>query len=46
MEGPDVVVEHDLADSVARIYLNRPHRLNAVVPEPVFDTAPGTWERA
>jgi len=32
-EGPDVVVEYELADAVARIYLNRPHRLNAVVPE-------------
>jgi 2-(1,2-epoxy-1,2-dihydrophenyl)acetyl-CoA isomerase len=28
-----VVVEYELAESVARIYLNRPHRLNAVVPE-------------
>jgi 2-(1,2-epoxy-1,2-dihydrophenyl)acetyl-CoA isomerase len=28
-----VVVDFELADSVARIYLNRPHRLNAVVPE-------------
>ena len=26
-------VDFELADSVARIYLNRPHRLNAVVPE-------------
>jgi 2-(1,2-epoxy-1,2-dihydrophenyl)acetyl-CoA isomerase len=32
-KGPDVVVEYELADAVARIYLNRPHRLNAVVPE-------------
>jgi len=28
-----VPVDFELADSVARIYLNRPHRLNAVVPE-------------
>ena len=28
-----MVVEYELAESVARIYLNRPHRLNAVVPE-------------
>jgi enoyl-CoA hydratase/carnithine racemase len=28
-----VVVEYELADAVARIYLDRPHRLNAVVPE-------------
>jgi 2-(1,2-epoxy-1,2-dihydrophenyl)acetyl-CoA isomerase len=28
-----VVVEYELEQSVARIYLNRPHRLNAVVPE-------------
>jgi 2-(1,2-epoxy-1,2-dihydrophenyl)acetyl-CoA isomerase len=28
-----VVVEYELDQSVARIYLNRPHRLNAVVPE-------------
>jgi len=28
-----VAVDFELADSVARIYLNRPHRLNAVVPE-------------
>jgi 2-(1,2-epoxy-1,2-dihydrophenyl)acetyl-CoA isomerase len=26
-------VEYELTDSVARVYLNRPHRLNAVVPE-------------
>jgi 2-(1,2-epoxy-1,2-dihydrophenyl)acetyl-CoA isomerase len=32
-KGPDVVVEYELAEAVARIYLNRPHRLNAVVPE-------------
>jgi 2-(1,2-epoxy-1,2-dihydrophenyl)acetyl-CoA isomerase len=28
-----VVVDFELEESVARIYLNRPHRLNAVVPE-------------
>jgi 2-(1,2-epoxy-1,2-dihydrophenyl)acetyl-CoA isomerase len=28
-----VAVDFELAESVARIYLNRPHRLNAVVPE-------------
>jgi 2-(1,2-epoxy-1,2-dihydrophenyl)acetyl-CoA isomerase len=28
-----VVVDYDIDQSVARIYLNRPHRLNAVVPE-------------
>lgn len=28
-----MVVEYELAEDVARIYLNRPHRLNAVVPE-------------
>jgi enoyl-CoA hydratase/carnithine racemase len=28
-----VVVEYELAEAVAQIYLNRPHRLNAVVPE-------------
>jgi 2-(1,2-epoxy-1,2-dihydrophenyl)acetyl-CoA isomerase len=28
-----VVVDYELDQSVARIYLNRPHRLNAVVPE-------------
>jgi len=28
-----VVVEYELDQSIARIYLNRPHRLNAVVPE-------------
>jgi len=28
-----LVVDYELAESVARIYLNRPHRLNAVVPE-------------
>jgi 2-(1,2-epoxy-1,2-dihydrophenyl)acetyl-CoA isomerase len=28
-----VTVDYDLTESVARIYLNRPHRLNAVVPE-------------
>jgi 2-(1,2-epoxy-1,2-dihydrophenyl)acetyl-CoA isomerase len=28
-----VVVECELAEGIARIYLNRPHRLNAVVPE-------------
>jgi 2-(1,2-epoxy-1,2-dihydrophenyl)acetyl-CoA isomerase len=31
--GLRVVVESELDQSVARIYLNRPHRLNAVVPE-------------
>ena len=28
-----MVVDYELDESVARIYLNRPHRLNAVVPE-------------
>jgi 2-(1,2-epoxy-1,2-dihydrophenyl)acetyl-CoA isomerase len=28
-----MVVEYELDQSVARVYLNRPHRLNAVVPE-------------
>ena len=28
-----MVVDYELTESVARIYLNRPHRLNAVVPE-------------
>ena len=28
-----MVVEYELAGAVAQIYLNRPHRLNAVVPE-------------
>jgi 2-(1,2-epoxy-1,2-dihydrophenyl)acetyl-CoA isomerase len=28
-----VAVDYELSDSVARVYLNRPHRLNAVVPE-------------
>ncbi|HXL90605.1 MAG TPA: enoyl-CoA hydratase/isomerase family protein [Streptosporangiaceae bacterium] len=28
-----MVVEYELDQSIARIYLNRPHRLNAVVPE-------------
>src|SRR5580658_7292339 len=28
-----MVVDYELDQSVARIYLNRPHRLNAVVPE-------------
>jgi enoyl-CoA hydratase/carnithine racemase len=28
-----VVVDYELDESVARIYLNRPHRLNAVVPD-------------
>jgi 2-(1,2-epoxy-1,2-dihydrophenyl)acetyl-CoA isomerase len=28
-----VVVDYELDQSIARIYLNRPHRLNAVVPE-------------
>jgi enoyl-CoA hydratase/carnithine racemase len=28
-----LVVDYELAESVARIHLNRPHRLNAVVPE-------------
>ncbi|HEY1917886.1 MAG TPA: GNAT family N-acetyltransferase [Streptosporangiaceae bacterium] len=32
-EGFDVAVDYELEESVARIYLNRPHRLNAVVPE-------------
>ena len=28
-----MVIDYELDESVARIYLNRPHRLNAVVPE-------------
>ena len=28
-----MIVDYELDRSVARIYLNRPHRLNAVVPE-------------
>ena len=28
-----MVIEYELTEAVARIYLNRPHRLNAVVPE-------------
>jgi 2-(1,2-epoxy-1,2-dihydrophenyl)acetyl-CoA isomerase len=28
-----VAVDYELTESVARVYLNRPHRLNAVVPE-------------
>lgn len=28
-----MAVDYELSESVARIYLNRPHRLNAVVPE-------------
>ena len=28
-----MAVDYELTDSVARVYLNRPHRLNAVVPE-------------
>jgi 2-(1,2-epoxy-1,2-dihydrophenyl)acetyl-CoA isomerase len=28
-----VAVDYELSESVARVYLNRPHRLNAVVPE-------------
>jgi 2-(1,2-epoxy-1,2-dihydrophenyl)acetyl-CoA isomerase len=28
-----VVVDYELEQSIARVYLNRPHRLNAVVPE-------------
>jgi 2-(1,2-epoxy-1,2-dihydrophenyl)acetyl-CoA isomerase len=28
-----VVVDYELGQSIARVYLNRPHRLNAVVPE-------------
>jgi 2-(1,2-epoxy-1,2-dihydrophenyl)acetyl-CoA isomerase len=28
-----VAVDYELTEAVARIYLNRPHRLNAVVPE-------------
>jgi 2-(1,2-epoxy-1,2-dihydrophenyl)acetyl-CoA isomerase len=32
-EDQTVAVEYELDQSVARIYLNRPHRLNAVVPE-------------
>jgi 2-(1,2-epoxy-1,2-dihydrophenyl)acetyl-CoA isomerase len=28
-----VVVDYELSESVARVWLNRPHRLNAVVPE-------------
>jgi 2-(1,2-epoxy-1,2-dihydrophenyl)acetyl-CoA isomerase len=32
-KGPDMPVDFELTDSVAHVYLNRPHRLNAVVPE-------------
>jgi 2-(1,2-epoxy-1,2-dihydrophenyl)acetyl-CoA isomerase len=32
-EDKVVAVDYELDESVARIYLNRPHRLNAVVPE-------------
>ena len=28
-----MAVDYELSESVARVYLNRPHRLNAVVPE-------------
>jgi 2-(1,2-epoxy-1,2-dihydrophenyl)acetyl-CoA isomerase len=28
-----VAVDYELSEAVARVYLNRPHRLNAVVPE-------------
>jgi 2-(1,2-epoxy-1,2-dihydrophenyl)acetyl-CoA isomerase len=28
-----MVVDYELDQSIARVYLNRPHRLNAVVPE-------------
>jgi 2-(1,2-epoxy-1,2-dihydrophenyl)acetyl-CoA isomerase len=28
-----VAVDYELDQSIARVYLNRPHRLNAVVPE-------------
>jgi 2-(1,2-epoxy-1,2-dihydrophenyl)acetyl-CoA isomerase len=28
-----MAVDYELEESVARVYLNRPHRLNAVVPE-------------
>ena len=30
---PGLVVDYEFDESVARVYLNRPHRLNAVVPE-------------
>jgi len=32
-EDSEVAVDYELSESVARVYLNRPHRLNAVVPE-------------
>jgi 2-(1,2-epoxy-1,2-dihydrophenyl)acetyl-CoA isomerase len=32
-KGRDVAVDYELKESVAWIHLNRPHRLNAVVPE-------------
>jgi 2-(1,2-epoxy-1,2-dihydrophenyl)acetyl-CoA isomerase len=35
--GVHVVVDYELDQSIARVYLNRPHRLNAVVPELTAD---------